>query len=62
MSRAFITYKSKSVVELEFGGETSAGILIDGFDKIQEGEKFFNWTFDQLQETDETSIIYNEGV
>ncbi len=62
MPRAFITHKTKSIVELEFGGVISGGIIADGFDIIIENQKFFNWTFDQLQKTDETSIIYDEGV
>jgi hypothetical protein len=61
MPEAFITEKTPDEVTVDFGsGDDDADILIDGNMVIRKGEKFFNWSFDQLQDTDAEIIEYVE--
>ena len=58
---AYIAEKTKDFVVVAFGGQIGS-VAWDGEEKVRKGEAFYDWTFEQLQATDETSIIYDEGV
>jgi len=56
----FITKRTKDSILIQTGGYVD-GMFLDGFAEVKPGEIFYNWTFDELQNTDQTMIVLSEG-
>ena len=58
---AFIVERKPNEVRIQYGSATDDGNFTDGHAVVKRGEKFFNWTFRELQATDSNRIVYKDS-